>query len=140
MKNLFPCAQALPDISLLYQESNKAFLRKRDLMRSDVVVGYQIDGQTFCEGCADTVNDDQPIFAGDEYDEAPTCDECGDDLEVSLSGDGENSQDLEDSDLEKEGFEDITEQEIPDSEEIPEAKEDEIEDDLDAMNAEALED
>ncbi len=106
------------------------------------VTGYAIDGEIYCPSCADLGLDEEenPIFAGSEFDEPPHCSDCGEEIEVSLSGDGENSQDLEDSDLEKEGFEDITVQEIPDSEEIPEAKEDEIEDNLDAMNAEALED
>ena len=107
------------------------------MSNSASVTGYVIDGETFCVDCADLSLDggEDPIFAGSEWDDAPCCAECDDEIEVCALNEGE------DRDLEKDGFEDITDQEIPDEEEIPEAEEDEIEeeDDLDAMDAEVLE-
>ena len=57
------------------------------------VVGYTTgDGEFYCTGCftgdsqAESVN---PVYAGDEWDEYPTCDECGEaceDVVLAASG------------------------------------------------------
>lgn len=47
-------------------------------MRIDEVVGYTKDGEVYCSlDCLPGVYSDGPIFAGDEWELAPTCGACG---------------------------------------------------------------
>lgn len=57
-------------------------------MKSYDIVGYAIDGRVFCEDCAPSNADEymDPIFAGSEWDCAPSCDECLCALDVCVIG------------------------------------------------------
>lgn len=64
------------------------------------VVGYTKDGAFICAGCFDGVEDEETgtVFAGEEWDYAPTCDVCGEACEdVSiLTDDEDDNEDDED--------------------------------------------
>ncbi len=59
-------------------------------MNSADTTGIIIDSEIYCTICADEDEGDA-IFAGSEYDYQPYCNECGNEIEVSLLNENEDT-------------------------------------------------
>lgn len=59
-------------------------------MNAADVVGYAEDGEIYCPDCGDSRM--SPIFAGEEWDYAPTCEECGEVLDVCVLHEEEDDE------------------------------------------------